>query len=178
MFGDFYINKYKLIKYPSDISIKTLGEIKSLQTLRMDVPYADKYDDINKSFKRLFNNRTRKYPEGLVKDLIESSSKVILKIKNYHDRPRPNELAQKFGISLLYHKMKSAQTPSFPSGHSAQGKLIALTLGDLFPEMKKELIDVSNHISKSRIIARVHYKSDKEIGERLGEDMYNYLKTA
>ena len=178
MFDDFNIKKYKLIKHPTDISLKTLNEIKSLQTQRMDVPYSDKYDDVNKSFKRLFNKRTRKYPEDLVQNLINSSSKVIMKIKNYHDRPRPNKLAKKFSISLLYHKMKSAETPSFPSGHSTQGKLIALVLGDMFPEMKKELIEVSNHISKSRIVARVHYKSDKEVGERLGEDMYNYLKTA
>ena len=178
MFDDFNIKKYKLIKHPTDISLKTLNEIKSLQTQRMDVHYSDKYDDVNKSFKRLFNKRTLKYPEDLVQNLINSSSKVIMKIKNYHDRPRPNELAKKFSISLLYHKMKSAETPSFPSGHSTQGKLIALVLGDMFPEMKKELIDVSTHISKSRIVARVHYKSDKEVGERLGEDMYNYLKTA
>ena len=178
MFSDFNIKKYKLIKYPSDISLQTLNEIKSLQTKRMDVAYSDKYDDINKSFKRLFNNRTREYPEELVNDLIENSSKVILKIKNYHDRPRPDKLAKKFGISLLYHKMKSAQTPAFPSGHSAQGRMRALILGDMFPEMKKEFMDVSNHISKSRIVARVHYKSDKEVGEKLGEDMYNYLKNA
>jgi hypothetical protein len=56
--------------------------------------------------------------------------------------------------------------------------MIALILGDMFPEMKKEIMDVSNHISKSRIVARVHYKSDKEVGEKLGEDMYNYLKNA
>ena len=74
--------------------------------------------------------------------------------------------------------MKSAQTPAFPSGHSAQGRMIALILGDMFPEMKKEFMDVSNHISKSRIVARVLYKSDKEVGEKLGEDMYNYLKNA
>ena len=78
MFSDFNIKKYKLIKYPSDMSLKTLNEIKSLQTQRMDVAYADKYDDINNSFKRLFNNRTREYPEELINDVIEQSSKVIL----------------------------------------------------------------------------------------------------
>lgn len=178
MFDEFNINKYKTIKYPSSISLKNLSEIKNLQVQKIDVAYADKYDDINASFKRLFNNRKRNYPEELVNDLIDKSQPIILRIKNYHDRPRPNVLAEKFGISLLYHKMKSAQTPAFPSGHSAQSKLIGLVLADMFPEMKKELMEVANHISKSRIVARVHYNSDKIVGERLGQDMYNHLKNA
>jgi len=74
--------------------------------------------------------------------------------------------------------MSSAQTPAFPSGHSAQSKLIALVLSDMYPEMKKEFTDVAAHVSNSRIVARVHYKSDKEIGERLGQDLYNHLNNA
>ena len=178
MFGDFSIKKYKLIKYPSDISLKTLNEIKSLQTQKLDVAFANKYDDIHASFKRLFVNRKREFPSDLVKDLIGKSKPIIMRIKNYHDRKRPNVLAKNFGINLSYHKMSSAQTPAFPSGHSAQSKLVALVLSDMFPEMKKEFTQVAENVSKSRIVARVHYKSDKDIGEKLGQDMYNYLKNA
>ena len=178
MFDDFNITKYKLTQYPSDISLKTLNEIKKLQVQKMNVPYADKYNDIEGSFKRLFINKKRQYPMELVKELINKSNPVILRIKNYHDRPRPDKLAHKFGISLLYHKMKSAHTPSFPSGHSAQGRLIGLVLSEMFPEMKKQLMEVAEHISKSRIVASVHYNSDKVVGEKLGEDMFNHLKTA
>jgi len=178
MFDDFNITKYKHIKYPSDMSMKTLNEIKSLQVQKMDVPYADKYDNIHAAFKQLFVNRKRKYPSDLVNTLIAKSQPVILRIKNYHDRPRPNVLAKKFGIDLLYHKMSSAQTPAFPSGHSAQSKLISLVLSDMYPEMKREFTDVAAHVSNSRIVARVHYKSDKDIGERLGQDLYNHLNNA
>ncbi len=178
MFDDFNITKYKHIKYPSARSIKSLNEIKSLQVQKMDVAYADKYDNIHGAFKQLFVNRKRKYPSDLVNTLIAKSKPIILRIKNYHDRPRPNELAKNFGIDLSYHKMSSAQTPAFPSGHSAQSKLIALVLSDMYPEMKREFTDVAAHISKSRIVARVHYKSDKEIGERLGQDLYNHLNNA
>jgi hypothetical protein len=178
MFSDFNINKYKHINYPSDFSLKTLNEIKSLQTQKLDTSFANRYDDIDKAFKQLFKNKTRTYPAALVNELIEQSHPVILRIKNYHDRPRPNELAKKFDIDLSYHKMKSAQTPAFPSGHSAQSKLISLVLSDMFPEMSNEFERVADNISKSRIVARVHYKSDKDVGEKLGKDLYNHLKTA
>jgi len=178
MFSGFNIKKYKSIKYPSDISLKTLNEIKSLQTQKLDIPFANKYDDIHESFKRLFVNRKREYPSALVMDLIGKSKPIIMRIKNYHDRKRPNVLAKNFGIDLKYHKMDSAQTPAFPSGHSAQSKLIALVLSDMFPEMKKEFTQVAENVSKSRIVARVHYKSDKDIGEKLGQDLYNHLNNA
>jgi|TARA_R100001460_G_scaffold78191_1_gene119135 hypothetical protein len=178
MFDDFNISKFKDVKYPADFSLKALGEIRKLQRTPLDVKFANKYDDIFKTFKNLFNNRTRKFPDKLVKDLIAESQPVILKIKNYHNRKRPNELAEYYNIDLSYNDMKSAKTPAFPSGHSAQSKLIALVLTDMYPEMQKELMQAAQNISKSRILARVHYESDKTMGEKLGESLFNHFKTA
>ena len=39
-------------------------------------------------------------------------------------------------------------------------------------EFKKEGLD----ISKSRRIARAHYKSDSDLGEKIGNDMFDYIK--
>ena len=178
MFDDFNISKFKDVKYPDDFSLKALGEIRKLQRTPLDVKFANKYDDVFKTFKNLFNNRTRKFPDKLVKDLIAESQPVILKIKNYHNRKRPNELAEYYNIDLSYNDMKSAKTPAFPSGHSARSKLIALVLTDMYPEMQKELMQAAENISKSRILARVHYESDKTMGEKLGESLFNHLKTA
>lgn len=178
MFKDFNLNKFKTINYPADDSLKTLSEIKDLQSNPIDVDYSEKYNKITDVFKNLFVNRTRKYPEKIVKELLDNSRPIILKLKNYHDRRRPNVVAEDRGIKLSYHKMKSAQTPSFPSGHSTQSKLVALVLSDLYPEMRNEFMTAAEHISKSRIVARVHYESDKKIGEQLGESLFHHLKTA
>jgi hypothetical protein len=178
MFSNFSIEKFKRIVVPPNHSLKTLSEIKTLQAGPLDTDYADTYDNIVNVFKNLFRNRTRKYPKKLVKDLLTHSEPIILSIKNYHNRQRPNVVANYLSLNFRYHKMKSAQTPSFPSGHSAQAKLVALMLSDLYPEMHNEFITAANHISKSRIAARVHYESDKKVGEELGESLYNHLKNA
>ena len=124
----------------------------------------------------MFNNKSRKYPSELVANLIKESSKPILKIKNYHNRERPNVVAKNFGINLPYVKMSSAQTAAFPSGHSAQAFLIKEVLTDMYPEMNPLFVKAADNISKSRIVANVHYNSDKVVGERLGVDLYNHLK--
>ena len=72
--------------------------------------------------------------------------------------------------------MSSAQTAAFPSGHSAQAFLIKEVLTDMYPEMNPLFVKAADNISKSRIVANVHYNSDKVVGERLGVDLYNHLK--
>ena len=94
MFKDFNLNKFKTINYPADDSLKTLSEIKDLQSNPIDVDYSEKYNKITDVFKNLFVNRTRKYPEKIVKELLDNSRPIILKLKNYHDRRRPNVVAK------------------------------------------------------------------------------------
>ena len=86
MFDDFNITKYKHKKFPADFSLKTLGEIKQLQSTPINSFYANKYDNINNVFKKIFENRKRIYPEPLVQELISKSKPIIVKLKNYHSR--------------------------------------------------------------------------------------------
>jgi hypothetical protein len=176
MFDNFNIEKYKQITFPKDNSLRTLGEIKKLKLMPLNKVLPPKYDDIGNVFQNIFSHRAESFPYRVVQKLIEESEPVIKKIKDYHNRPRPNVNAKKFKIDLDYLKMKSAQTPSFPSGHSAQSKLVALALTDIYPHLKREFDKAAENISNSRIVARVHYESDKTVGEKLGADLYNHIK--
>ena len=68
------------------------------------------------------------------------------------------------------------KTPSYPSGHSVQGVLIAKVLGKKYPKAKSAFAKTGDNISYSRRVARAHYKSDSKMGEKLGNKMYNYIK--
>ena len=68
------------------------------------------------------------------------------------------------------------KTPTYPSGHSAQGVLIAKLLADKFPKHAKDFMKLGKDISYSRNVARAHYKSDSELGEKIGSDMFDYVK--
>ena len=176
MFENFNIEKYKQISLPKDNSLRTLCEIKKLKLMPLNTTLPHKYDDIKNVFQNIFSYRIESYPYRVVEKLINESEPIIKKIKNYHKRPRPNVNAKKFNIDLDYVKMKSAQTPAFPSGHSAQSKLVSLALTDIYPHLKKHFDKAAENISNSRIVARVHYESDKTAGEKLGIDLYNHIK--
>ena len=114
--------------------------------------------------------------KDISKELANESRHTIIKLKNYFNRPRPKVLAKKMNIKMQDHELKSMKTPAYPSGHSTQGLLIALVLGDRYPSARNAFLNTAKKISDSRNIARAHYKSDSEMGKKLGVAMYKHLK--
>jgi len=167
---DFNIKKYLDKKPPSDNSTTTKGEIIELTKIPIRENFIKEKDNIKKSFGKIVKE------DELVQKLINESAPIIRKIKKYHNRPRPKVIAKKIKTKMEDMEMASMKTPSYPSGHSAQGYLIGLTLGDMYPQKRDKLMKTARDISHSRRVARAHYLSDSRFGEEIGKDMYNEVK--
>jgi hypothetical protein len=81
------------------------------------------------------------------------------------------------GIKMKDFEMNSMKTPSYPSGHSAQGILIGMVLSKIYPAHAKQFKKAGENISDSRNIAKAHYRSDSKMGKQLGAAMYNHIKS-
>jgi len=178
MFKDFDIQKYLNKKPPSDGSFTTTQEIKELNKIPINERFVKEKDDIKSSFLKLAKKKDLNISSEDLDKVIAESAKVILKIKKHHNRPRPKVLAKKNNIKLDDKELDSMKTPSYPSGHSVQGILIAKLIGDKFPKHAKEFLKLGKDISYSRNVAHAHYKSDSKFGEQLGKDMYEHLKSS
>ena len=177
MFKDFDISSFKKKKPPSDNSFDTMQEVKELEKTPLNKKFVKDNDDIEAAFKKTAEQKNIKdYDKSIAAKLIKASAPIILKLKKHFDRPRPKVLAKKLNINMKDIEMDSMKTPSYPSGHSAQGILIAKVLGDEYPEAKTAFVKRGKNISDSRRSARAHYKSDSKMGEKLGDAMYNFLK--
>ena len=177
MFKDFDISSLKKMKPPGDNTFDTMQEIKALAKIKMNKSFVKKFDDQEKAFKQTAEREGIKdYDNRVAKKLIEKSAPVILKLKKYFNRPRPKVLAKKMNIKMKDIEMASMKTPSYPSGHSTQGILIGLVLSDKYPKSRKAFMKTANNISDSRNIAHAHYKSDSDMGKKLGKSMYNHIK--
>ena len=170
MFKEFELSKYMNEPPPSDSSIETLHEIKELNKIPINKKFVWDNDDLGMVFAKIVGN------DELIPKLINESRNPILKIKHHHDRPRPKEIAPKLGINMDYEYMPSMNTPSYPSGHSAQAVLVANVLSDKYPKYKDVLQKTAKLISYSRNVAHEHYKSDSTFGVKIGNEMYGYLK--
>ena len=173
MFKNFNISSFKKQKPSSDNSFDTDQEIKALKKIPLRKEFVKKYDDIEAAFKKTAEEQgVKDYDKKIAAKLIKESAPVILELKKHHNRPRPYELDKK----LTAFKMKSMQTPSYPSGHSVQGILIGKVLSDKYPRSRKGFMATAKNISYSRRVARAHYKSDSKMGEELGNSMYKHIK--
>ena len=177
MFKDFNIAPLKKMKPRSDNSFDTRMEIKELTKIPLNKKFVKENDDIEAAFKKTAErNNIKDYDSKIASNLIKQSAPVILKLKDYFNRPRPKVLAKKMNIKMKDIEMDSMKTPSYPSGHSVQGKLIAKVLSDKYPKAKKAFEKTGDDISYSRRVARAHYKSDSKMGEKMGDMMYEHVK--
>ena len=173
MLKDFNISSFEKQKPRSDNSFDTDQEIKALKKIPLKKDFVKKYDDIEAAFKKTAKEQGIKdYDKKIAAKLIKESAPVILELKKHHDRPRPYELDK----NLKAFKMKSMETPSYPSGHSVQGVLIGKVLSDKYPRSRKGFMQTAKNISYSRRVARAHYKSDSKLGEDIGNSMYKHIK--
>ena len=92
--------------------------------------------------------------------------------KKHFGEPRPNELAEVLGISFDYDYLESAQTPSYPSGHTAQAFYIAYCLSAKFPDLRHLFLRAAELIAESRIDRGVHFPSDNEAGKLLAYELF------
>ena len=177
MFKDFDISSFKKMKPPGDNTFDTSQEIKALTKIPLKKEFVKKFDNIEAAFKKTAEEQGIKdYDKKIAAKLIKESAPVILELKKHFNRPRPKKLAKKMNIKMKDIEMESMKTPSYPSGHSAQGILIAKVLSDEYPKAKSAFTKTCKNISYSRNVAHAHYKSDSKMGEKLGNKMYNYIK--
>jgi hypothetical protein len=154
-----------------------MQEIKALKKIPVRKTFVKEFDNQESAFKKTAEREGIKdYDSSIAKKLIDKSAPVILKLKKHFNRPRPKVLAKKMNIKMKDIEMASMKTPSYPSGHSTQGMLIGLALSNKYPRSRKAFMKTANNISDSRNVAHAHYKSDSDMGKKLGKSMYNHIK--
>jgi hypothetical protein len=171
----FPIGSFMNTPPPENESNETEEEIKHLDSILVDNDFVNSADDVDEHFKKFLESKDLDYPLDLIKKYMTGVRTIILKLKYHYNRPRPGQVADAKGLDFNMKKLKSATTPSYPSGHATQGRFIGKLLADLYPEHREQLIKVGDDIAFSRNMAKVHYPSDTKFGQKLGDVLYDYV---
>lgn len=102
---------------------------------------------------------------------IITSKAIIGKIMYYkrlYNRARPMQLAPEIVDAFSSTTAKSA---SYPSGHAFQAYYAAKILSKWEPARKKEWDSIAERVANIRIIAGLHYPSDRDFARRLVEKL-------
>jgi len=171
----FPIGKFKSMFPPKNESGETEEEIQKLDSILVDSDFVNSADDIDHHFEKFLSSKDIEYPREEIKEYMAGVRSIILQLKYHYNRPRPGQVADAKGMSFDRESLKSASTPSYPSGHATQGRFIARLLSDMYPEYGKQLMEIGDDIAYSRNMAKVHYPSDSKFGKELGDEMYEFI---
>jgi hypothetical protein len=112
-------------------------------------------------------------PEKKVRELVVELHKdvvpILIKLKYTFNRCRPYQLAHYHNVALHPFRSKSADSPSYPSGHCFQSRIYAEVLGNIYPKFYKALSDLATDISWSRQYLGLHFPSDTEFSNYAAE---------
>lgn len=167
---------------PSNTSEVTIKELKYLEQLTKNINIKQRslIDIVDNEpidiFKPILKKYNLKFDFTNFEKVWNVSKNVILNVKYKFNRPRPEQLADYFGVKINVIQSKTAETPAFPSGHTCYSALCCYLLADTFPEQSSEFFSQVGVSGYARCLQGVHYPSDNEASMTLSGAIWENIK--
>ena len=127
-------------------------------------------------FYPILKKYSRQFPKRWFDNIYKDVYKMVMSIKNYYNRPRPEQLAEIYNIPINILRTKTHQTPSYPSGHTVYSSLAYHLIRHLYPNISDiELMIPVNQTGRARMLQGIHYRSDIDAALILTEKLFKYL---
>lgn len=120
------------------------------------------------------NGVNRQDVEKIIQDIKIDTAPLLLKLKYTYQRIRPKTIGFYFNLPIYPYASKTADTPSYPSGHTFQSKLYCEVLGNTYPKYYQSLIKIAEDIAASRLYLGLHFPSDNEFSLYCAECVLNH----
>jgi hypothetical protein len=112
--------------------------------------------------------------EELTVDIIEDLKPLLIKLKYYYQRPRPKQLAQYYKLAMFPYNSFSADTPSYPSGHTLEAYVILNVIANKFPNEFQFCKNMINDVADSRLHLGLHYVTDNEFAIQVAKEILKH----
>ena len=169
---------------PENLSKSTYEDLLELSKLTKDrtqqqIEFIMSVDDkVENAFMSLLDKFNLGFPDFMVhnRSFFKDFARDIEIVKYYYNRPRPLQLAKKYGIEIDVIETKSIQTPAYPSGHSVYAYLLERMLSDMYPIHAKDFAMIAESVGMARKMQGVHFDSDVQAAKLLVNKTYHKIK--
>jgi hypothetical protein len=151
-------------KYAQNELVKITESMKKLEHEKIISMCLGFDEDLKGMCEDMANKCGMENSQQFVKSVFDDIGTIIMKLKFFYNRIRPYQLANIYQYPLNPMPTTSAQSPSYPSGHTIQSKVIADILTFKYPDQSSPLEKFAEKCSESRLILGVHYPSDSVFG--------------
>tara|TARA_Y100000592_G_scaffold3055_1_gene4471 strand:- start:784 stop:3561 length:2778 start_codon:yes stop_codon:yes gene_type:complete len=173
----------KISSPPKDLSHVTTMELDEVEDIvkenklpRSIIKVADK------SPVKLFTATAKKYRLDPLSEeaqiLSEDWNTIAFYFKDKFKRRRPEEILKEHDKEFPINAPSSAESPSYPSGHSMLGYGLAEFYKEKYPYLAEEWDNIADVIAHSRLQLGVHFPSDNKASKRIVEQITEQQKTA
>ena len=151
--------------------IKQIKDLRSLLDKEAVRERVDKQDeDLLFPFNRYLRENNLEIDREKFMTILKDVNTIIFKFKYFFNRPRPHQYSDIDEIENV-----GGKSPSYPSGHSTTGAVIAELLAEQFPEHAENVRVMGTELGYNRIIAGLHYPSDHLAGLALASQLIPLL---
>ena len=169
---------------PKNSSRQSVSEINEIIDRREMLSDFDKrvYINTNESttyyIKEFLDGQDLEYDVKDIEKITDAAKHIGRYYKNKFNRPRPHQLAEALGMDkFTYEKYETTGSPSYPSNHALQARMVAHYYGEKYPAQKKHLLKAADMSAEGRINAGVHYPSDKLVAYEIADKLVEFFKT-
>lgn len=170
--------------FPSNNGQEVIDEINQLinytNTLSSDEDLQKRYKIYDAHFEEYIVNVLsnvgidRQEVIDTIRSIHDDVKPFLIKLKYHYQRVRPYQLSHILSMRLYVYDSETANSPSYPSGHTLQAKLYADVLGNKFPKYYNQLQDLATDITDSRMAMGLHYPSDCEFALYVADAILNH----
>jgi acid phosphatase (class A) len=127
-------------------------------------------------FYNFLDKKKLAFPKQTFDEYYNILEQYMYALKNYFNRPRPEQLAPYHNIKLDILYTDTHHTPAYPSGHAMYGALAAHLLSDRYPQYRTQFFELAKYCGYARILQGVHYPSDNKVAFKATEVLFNSMK--
>jgi len=175
--------KYFILpKPPANSSQKTKQELDELikinagRDIKTDTTIIQIDEDPSIIYRYFLKRQKLVFNKKLFDSLYDVLFNIVFDLKLHFNRPRPNQIAEFYGLKIDVLQTDTHQTPSYPSGHVAYATLAEMVITEEYPEFTDEVQALTDKVAFARVKQGVHFQSDNEASMKLVRTIYNDLK--
>jgi hypothetical protein len=153
--------------------VNTVKKLSESRSTKDEKSIKDHDDDPTFAIKKYMKENNLDYNKEDMEKIVKIGESVSRHFKNNFQRPRPWQIAENLNLNIghMGFPSDSMKTPSYPSGHSLQSRLVAEVYAKKYPEHKEGLIAAANECGMGRIKAGWHYPSDHKSGVSIAKQV-------
>jgi hypothetical protein len=154
---------------PSNLDKSTIRELELISRETKNRSKLDKQhilaidQELDDPFIKVLNLYNLEYPQRYIDLFYDIVQPLLKNTKSFWNRPRPNQLAEFFNITIDVMVTETHHSGSYPSGHTVYASLVANILKDMHPQLDNKKLDkIVLDVAEARVKQGVHYPSDNK----------------